>query len=118
MNVFSSRVLEKDDKISFLNVILIKDNEKNHFWSIIINQHSPRDFFYLNIILITHKKSYRMMRVLVLLTKSSHQSHFRFQQENFMEAISILLKNGYPLEFIFFMINKKLNYIFYNNSRY
>lgn len=43
-------------------------------------------------------------------------SHSQFQQNNLIDTINIFLDNGYPLNFIFSTIQKRLNFHIHNNN--
>jgi len=89
--------IERDKKISFLDLTLINDDGK-----IILDLYKKPTFSrrYLNYHChhpLNHKKGV----IFGLMDKIINISHPRFHQKNFTDNINLLLKNGYPLDFIF-----------------
>ena len=104
--------IENENRISFLDVTLIKWNDR-----IIFDQYRKPTFSgrYLNFFShhpLCHKKGvvFGMVDKLVLL------SHPQFHRKNFICLINILLENNYPLNFIFAMISYRLKHLFYKND--
>jgi hypothetical protein len=103
---------EKEGKISFLDVLLIKCNN-----GIIFDQFRKPTFSgrYLNFFShhpLCHKKGviFGMVDKLILL------SHPQFHQKNFTFLVNTLLENNYPLDFIFTMIQLRLKHLFYKDD--
>jgi len=99
--------IERDKKIFFLDLTFINDDGKLIFDLFRKPTFSGRYLNYYSHHPLNHKK-----RVIFGLTdKIIHLSYPRFQQKNFIEYISLLLKNGYPLDFIFSNIQNRIKKI-------
>jgi len=100
--------IERDKKISFLDLTLINDDgiiifdlyKKPTFSGRYLNYHSHHP--------LNHKKGV----IFDLTDKIINLSHSRFQEKNFTDSINLLLKNGYPLDFIFSNIRNRLKKLF------
>jgi len=89
--------IERDKKVSFLDLTFINDDGKLIFDLFRKPTFSERYLNYYSHHLLNHKKGV----IFGLTDKIINFSHPRFRQKNFIESINLLLKNEYPLEFIF-----------------
>jgi len=106
--------IESDKKISFLDLTFINEDGKLIFDLFKKPTFSGRFLnFYSN-----HPLSHKKGVIYGLTDKILKVSHPKFQQKNLIDCILLLLKNGYPLEFIFASIHnriKKFSQKFQNN---
>lgn len=96
--------IENNNTISFLEVAFTLDNNKLIFdW-----YHKPTySGRYLNFLSI-HQVCQKRGTICSLLDRAIILSHPRFYQKNIILIIDTLIKNGYPLKFIFDTINRRL----------
>ena len=104
--------MEVEGKISFLDVLLIRSNNR-----IIFDQYRKPTFSgrYLNFFShhpLCHKKGI----IFSMVDKIISLSHPQYHEKNLTRLINILLENNYPLDFIFSMIHFRLKYLFYKND--
>jgi len=99
--------LSENNKINFLNVSILHKNNRLQFDLYFKPTFSRR---YLNFD-SHHPVSQKRSVIFGLVDKVLKLSDFEFQQNNFKRIIEILLKNGYPLPFVFSNINKRINNI-------
>jgi len=98
----------KDNKLNFLDIILIIDNKKiifdilsqNYIFGRFLNFHS--NLF----IPLHHKRGI----IISFVDKIFLLLYPRFQHNNLVEAIHTFLNNGYPLPFIFSTIENRLKF--------
>jgi len=96
--------VEREDKISFLEVLLTRDKNiltfdlyhKPTFSGKFLNFYSHHP--------ITHKRGV----VIGLTDKILKLTHPKYYSKNFTETINLLRRNGYPSEFIFHTINNRI----------
>ncbi|XP_071582148.1 uncharacterized protein [Temnothorax nylanderi] len=97
-----------DDRLNFLEVTIIRS--KNHLlfdWF-----HKPTfSGRYLNFF-SQHPFCQKKGTVISLIDRVFRLSHPQFQQKNMELIVGILIKNCYPLEFIFKIMHERLKYIF------
>jgi len=98
--------IERDKKISFLDLTFIKDDR-----TIIFDLYKKPTFLgrYLNY-QSHHPLNHKEGVIFGLTDKIIDLSHPRFHVKNF--SINLLLKNGYPLDFIFSNIHNRLKKLF------
>jgi len=100
-----------NDRLNFLNFIIIIDNnliifdrfQKQTCSGKFLNFYSHHPLCQKRGVIIG-----AVDRVVILL------SHPSFQEKSFIDIINTFIENGYPLQFIFFTINNRLNY--HNNN--
>jgi len=101
---FTMEVESDDKKISFLDLTFINEDGKLIFDLFKKPTFSGRFLNFYSNHPLNHKKGV----IYGLTDKILKVSHPKFQQKNFIECITLLLKNGYPLEFIFANIHNRI----------
>jgi len=96
--------IERDKRISFLDLIFINENGKLIFDIFHKPTFSGRYLSYYSHHPIIHKKG----TIFGMTDKIISLSHPKYHQKNFTETINLLLKNGYPIEFIFSNIRNRI----------
>jgi len=102
--------LSVGNKLNFLDITLIIDNKriifdtyhKTTFSGRFLNFHSNHS--------LCHKRGI----IINFVDKIFLLSHPRFQHNNLVETIYIFLNNGYPLPFIFSIIENRLKFHIHN----
>jgi len=103
---------ERDKRISFLDLTFINEDGKLIFDIFHKPTFSGRYLSYYSHHPINHKKGV----IFGMTDKIINLSHPSFYQKNFTESINLLLKNGYPLEFIFSNIQNRIKKLFLKKS--
>jgi len=100
------------DKLNYLDVILIRNQDRIEFnW-----YHKPMfSGRYLNF-LSHHPISQKRSTVYGLVDRCFLLSHLKYHPENLNFLIQILLENDYPLKFIFDNINNRLKSLIYKQT--
>jgi len=95
------------DKLNFLNVTIIKNNNR-----IMYNWYHKPTFSgrYLNF-LSQHPLSQKRGTVMGLVDRVFFLAHPEFHLDNLKFVITLLLENDYPLRFVFDTINTRLKYL-------
>jgi len=104
--------IERDKKISFLDLTFINDEGTIIFDLYKKPTFSGRYLNYRSHHPLNHKKGV----IYGLTDKIINLSHPRFHEKNFTDIINLLLNNGYPLEFIFSNIHNRLKKLFQYNE--
>jgi len=95
------------ESLNFLDIIIIKNNNRLEFnW-----YHKPTfSGRYLNY-LSQHPISQKRGTIYGMVDRALRLSHPRFQRDNLIFTINVLLNNDYPIRFIFDTINTRLRYM-------
>jgi len=104
--------IERDNRISFLDLSFINDDGRLIFDIFHKPTFSDRYLSYYSHHPINHKKGV----IFGMSDKIIKLSHPRYHHKNFIETINLLLRNGYPLEFIFSNIQNRIKKSFLNKS--
>jgi len=101
-----------NNTINFLNVNIISENNK-----FIFNLYHKPSFSgrYLHF-LSNHPNIHKRGMIYGLVDKMWRLSHPKFHQTNLEHIIKILLKNGYPINYIFKNINNRLTFLLNNTT--
>ncbi|KYQ57302.1 hypothetical protein ALC60_03737 [Trachymyrmex zeteki] len=96
----------KDRKISFLDTLVIVEEQSLIFYLYRKATFSGRFLNFNSYYPLCHKRGV----IYGLVDKIIRICHPRFQQNNLINVINILLNNGYPLEFVFSAIHKRIKF--------